>query len=481
MKKIFSVLTLTAAATALCCPSVFAAEIMHSAELGAGISLVFTIPFVGMLLCIAICPLVIPEKWEKWRWLFVLFWSLLFLIPFALTYNVPTMVDQLLESLVGDYLTFIVLLFGLFCVAGNICLEGDLAGTPKTNVLLLLIGTALASWIGTTGASMVMIRPILRANRWRSKCVQTVVFFIFLVSNIGGCLTPIGDPPLLMGFMRGVPFTWELQHLLPIMALNVVLLLAIYFVMDQRAYRKDLAAGRKPLNGGAKLRLSGAHNIVFMLVIVLAVVLSGVLPGMPLFQNAAGDVLGIHIFGSVSLSYPTLIEIVMILAAAFLSFKTTKKDVRTKNNFTWGAIEEVAVLFIGIFITMIPALLFLKAHGADLGLTEPWQMFWATGALSSFLDNTPTYLVFMTTAGALGAAEGVVTTVGTIAVPMLIAISCGAVFMGANTYIGNAPNFMVKSIADENGVKMPSFFGYMAWSVGILIPVFLIDTLLFFL
>ena len=481
MKKTLSVLALTAAAAVLCCPSAFAAEIMHSAELGAGISLVFAIPFLGMLLCIAICPLVIPEKWEKWRWLFVLFWSLLFLIPFALTYNVPTMVDQLLESLVGDYLTFIVLLFGLFCVAGNICLEGDLAGTPKTNVILLLIGTVLASWIGTTGASMVMIRPILRANRWRSKCVQTVVFFIFLVSNIGGCLTPIGDPPLLMGFMRGVPFTWELQHLLPIMILNVVLLLAIYFVMDQRAYRKDLAAGRKPLSGGAKLHLSGGHNIVFMLVIVLAVVLSGVLPGMPLFQDAAGNVLGIHIFGSVSLSYPTLIEIVMILAAAFLSFKTTRKDVRTKNNFTWGAIEEVAVLFIGIFITMIPALLFLKAHGADLGLTEPWQMFWATGALSSFLDNTPTYLVFMTTAGALGAAEGVVTTVGTIAVPMLIAISCGAVFMGANTYIGNAPNFMVKSIADENGVKMPSFFGYMAWSVGILIPVFLIDTLLFFL
>ena len=171
----------------------------------------------------------------------------------------------------------------------------------------------------------------------------------------------------------------------------------------------------------------------------------------------------------------------MILVAAFLSFKTTKKDVRTKNNFTWGAIEEVAVLFIGIFITMIPALLFLKAHGADLGLTQPWQLFWCTGALSSFLDNTPTYLVFMTTAGALGATSGLVTTVGTIAVPLLIAISCGAVFMGANTYIGNAPNFMVKSIADENGVKMPSFFGYMAWSVGILIPVFLIDTLLFFL
>ena len=468
---------------ALLCQTVFASggHILHGTELGAQVSLLYCIPFVGMLLSIAICPLVIPHQWEKWRWAFVLFWSVLFLVPFAMAFGAPTMLDQLLHSMIGDYLTFIVLLFGLFCVAGNICLEGDLAGTPKTNLILLLIGTLLASWIGTTGASMVMIRPLLRANQWRSRCVYTVVFFIFLVSNIGGCLTPIGDPPLLMGFMRGVPFTWELQHLLPIMALNVVLLLAIYFVMDQRAYRKDLAAGRKPLNGGAKLRLSGAHNIVFMLVIVLAVVLSGVLPGMPLFQNAAGDVLGIHIFGSVSLSYPTLIEIAMILAAAFLSFKTTKKDVRTKNNFTWGAIEEVAVLFIGIFITMIPALLFLKAHGADLGLTEPWQMFWATGALSSFLDNTPTYLVFMTTAGALGAAEGVVTTVGTIAVPMLIAISCGAVFMGANTYIGNAPNFMVKSIADENGVKMPSFFGYMAWSVGILIPVFLIDTLLFFL
>ena len=480
-KKLIPTLAAVGAMLILCCPTVFAAEIMHGAEIGSEISLLFCIPFVGMLLSIAICPLVIPHQWEKWRWAFVLFWSLLFLIPFAMTYNIPTMVDQLLESMVGDYLTFIVLLFGLFCVAGNICLEGDLAGTPKTNVGLLLIGTLLASWIGTTGASMVMIRPLLRANRWRSKCVHTVVFFIFLVSNIGGSLTPIGDPPLLMGFMRGVPFTWTLVHLLPIMGLNVVLLLALYFVLDNRAYKKDLAAGLKPPSGGVKFRLTGAHNIIFMLVIVAAVILSGVLPKLPLFQDAAGNVLSIHIFGSVSLSYTAIIEIVMILAAAFLSFKTTKKEVRTKNNFTWGAIEEVAVLFIGIFITMIPALLFLKAHGADLGLTQPWQLFWCTGALSSFLDNTPTYLVFMTTAGALGATSGLVTTVGTIAVPLLIAVSCGAVFMGANTYIGNAPNFMVKSIAEENKVKMPSFFGYMAWSLSCLIPVFLIDTVLFFL
>lgn len=468
----------------LFCQTAFAeggGEIIHAQELGESISLIFVIPFVGMLLSIAICPLVNEHFWEKWRWLFALVWSLLFLIPFAVVYNVPTMFDQFLESIIGDYLTFIILLFGLFCVAGNICLEGDLAGTPKSNLILLLIGTVLASWIGTTGASMVMIRPLLRANKWRSKCVHTVVFFIFLVSNIGGALTPIGDPPLLMGFMRGVPFQWTLIHMLPPMLLNVVLLLGLYFIFDSRLYKKDIAAGMKPVTGGAKLRLTGAHNIIFMLIIVAAVILSGVLPQLDMFQNAEGEVYALHIFGSVHLTVPNIIELIMILAAALLSFVTTKKEVREKNEFTWGAIEEVAVLFVGIFITMIPALLYLKAHGANLGLTEPWQMFWATGVLSSFLDNTPTYLVFMTTAGALGSASGVVTTVGTIAVPLLLAVSCGAVFMGANTYIGNAPNFMVKSIAEENGLKMPSFFGYMAWSVSILIPLFIIDMVVFFI
>ena len=482
MKKKLSAAAAALMMVALLCQTVFASggHILHGTELGAQVSLLYCIPFVGMLLSIAICPLVIPHQWEKWRWAFVLFWSVLFLVPFAMAFGAPTMLDQLLHSMIGDYLTFIVLLFGLFCVAGNICLEGDLAGTPKTNLILLLIGTLLASWIGTTGASMVMIRPLLRANQWRSRCVHTVVFFIFLVSNIGGSLTPIGDPPLLMGFMRGVPFQWTLIHMLPVMALNVVLLLILYYIMDSRAYKKDLAAGRKPLTGGAKIKLTGAHNILFMLMIVAAVVLSGVLPKLPMFQDAAGNVLSLHIYGNVSLTYTNIIEIVLILVAALLSFKTTRKEVRTKNNFTWGAIEEVAVLFIGIFITMIPALLFLNAHGASLGLDQPWQMFWITGALSSFLDNTPTYLVFLTVAGTLGAATGVVTTVGTVAVPMLVAVSCGAVFMGANTYIGNAPNFMVKSIADENGVKMPSFFGYMAWSLSCLIPVFIIDMLVFF-
>ena len=451
----------------------------HTENIGASLSLVYVIPFACMLLCIAIFPLVAGEFWEKNKQWFVILWSLLFLIPFAIKYGMSAMSENLLETIVGDYLTFIVLLFGLFCVAGNITLEGDLVGSPKVNAILLLIGTLLSSWIGTTGASMVMIRPLIRANKWRSRKVHIMVFFIFLVSNIGGCLTPVGDPPLLMGFMRGVGFFWSLR-LIRMLLVNVVLLMSLFLILDVRAYKKDLADGLKPekSDGQAPLRLAGGHNIIFLIAIVGAVILSGVLPGV--FEKA-GLPAGIHIYGEVTLGFPAIIECVIILLAAFLSFKTTKKQVRINNHFTWGAIEEVAVLFIGIFITMIPALLILKARGSELGLNTPWQMFWGTGALSSFLDNTPTYLVFMTTAGTLGAASGVSTTVGTISVQMLEAISCGAVFMGANTYIGNAPNFMVRSIAEENGIKMPSFFGYMGWSLSCLIPVFLIDMLVFFL
>ena len=266
-----------------------------------------------------------------------------------------------------------------------------------------------------------------------------------MVSNMGGCLTPIGDPPLLMGFMRGVPFFWSL-HLLPLLLFNMAVLLFLFYKIDMRAYRAD----------------------IFFVMIVSAVILSGTLPSLPVFQNAEGNVLGIRIFGEVVLGYPSLIEIVIILLAAFLSFKTTDVSIRRENHFTWGAIREVAVLFIGIFITMQPALMLLKANGARLGITEPFQMFWTTGALSSFLDNTPTYLVFLT-------------SLGVVPVKMLLAISAGAVFMGANTYIGNAPNFMVKSIADENGIRMPSFFGYLLWSFIILFPVFILDTLMFFL
>jgi Na+/H+ antiporter NhaD/arsenite permease-like protein len=447
--------------------NVDSAEAIESGD----IPLWLCIPFAGMLLSIAIFPLVNGELWEKLKPYAVAFWSILFLIPFAIKFGSSTALEQLLDSIIGDYLTFIVLLFGLFCVAGNITLKGDLVGSPKLNIVLLLIGTLLSSWIGTTGASMVMIRPLIRANRWRSRRVHIIVFFIFLVSNIGGCLTPVGDPPLLMGFTRGVPFFWSLR-LGKVLIVNVILLLAIFFILDNIAYKKDIRAGLKPntINAKQPIRIDGIHNIIFLVMIVGAVIISGVIPAE----------YAIPIYGEVTLKVSALVEIAIILLAAFLSFKTTDKQVRNNNHFTWGAIQEVAVLFIGIFITMIPALLILKAKGSELGLTKPWQMFWATGLLSSFLDNTPTYLVFFTTAGTLGQA-GITTTVGTIGVTMLEAISCGAVFMGANTYIGNAPNFMVKSIAEENGIKMPSFFGYMLWSLSCLIPVFLIDMLIYFI
>lgn len=479
MKRFLSIFTAFFMLFLLCPTAVWAAG---ESGTESGVPLWLCIPFAGLLLCIAVMPLVKGEWWEAHQPLVVVLWILVMVIPFALLYGVGSAAETVLECTVNDYLTFIVLLFGLFCVSGNITMEGDFAGSPRINVGLLALGTLLASCIGTTGASMLMVRPVIKMNSWRRRKSHIMIFFIFMVSNMGGCLTPIGDPPLLMGFMRGVPFFWSL-HLFPVLIFNMVILLFIFYHLDKRNYRRDIAEGRKPdiSKPGTEFRIDGLHNIIFLIMIVAAVILSGVLPGMPAFQDAAGNARGIHIFGEVSLSFPSLIEIVLILLAAFLSFKTTDKEVRVKNHFTWGAIKEVAVLFIGIFITMQPALMLLKAVGPNLGITEPYQMFWATGALSSFLDNTPTYLVFLTTAGTLGFTGGIATTLGTLPAKMLSAISCGAVFMGANTYIGNAPNFMVKSISDENGVNMPSFFGYMLWSVAVLIPVFIIDMFVFFM
>ena len=377
-------------------------------------------------------PLLRAEWWEAHQPLVVFMWIILLVVPFAIVYGAGDTFETVLECIVNDYLTFIVLLFGLFCVSGNITVGGDFAGSPRVNACLLALGTLLSSCIGTTGASMLMVRPVIKMNSWRKRKRHIMVFFIFLISNMGGCLTPIGDLPLLMGFMRGVPFFWSM-HLLPILIFNLVILLFVFYHLDKKAYRKDIAEGRKPdiSRPGTEFYIEGLHNI--------------------------------------------------ILLAAFLSFKTTDSSIRTKNHFTWGAIKEVAVLFIGIFITMQPALMLLKSVGPNLGISEPYQMFWATGTLSSFLDNTPTYLVFLTTAGTLGLTGGITTALGPIPVNLLEAISCGAVFMGANTYIGNAPNFMVKAISDENGVNMPSFFGYILWSLAFLVPVFILDMLVFFL
>ena len=480
MKKLSA---LAAALLGVLAFSVTAMAESPAGETGTAVpSLLYCIPFAGILLCIALFPLVKPTWWEEHQAPVVLAWSLAFIVPFVIGFGSHHTAEVVLECIINDYLTFIVLLFGLFCVAGNITLEGDLAGSPRINVGLLLFGTLLSSWVGTTGASMLMVRPIIKMNSWRKRKRHIMIFFIFLISNIGGCLTPIGDPPLLMGFMRGVPFFWSLR-LLPILAFNAAVLLFVFYHLDMRAYRKDIAEGRKPdiSKPGTEIRIAGLHNLIFLAAIVVAVLLSGTLPSLPLFRNADGTVRGIPILGEVTLTWPAVIEIAIILASAWLSFRTTSAKVRTENHFTWGAIKEVAILFIGIFITMQPALMILKANGASLGLDSPYQMFWATGALSSFLDNTPTYLVFLTTAGSLGFTEGIATALGTVPAKMLVAISCGAVFMGANTYIGNAPNFMVKSISDENGVRMPSFFGYILWSLGFLIPVFILDTLIFFL
>ncbi|MDR2088909.1 MAG: sodium:proton antiporter [Clostridiales Family XIII bacterium] len=457
-----------------------AAEGAHA--LGNALPFWSVAPFAGLLLSIAIFPLIKPHWWEKHLLKVSIFWSLLFFVPFAIVFGAKPAFFELIEIVLLDYLPFIVLLWGLFAVSGGIVLRGDLAGTPKVNLVMLLIGTLLASWVGTTGASMLLIRPMLRANAWRKKKAHVVVFFIFLVSNMGGCLTPVGDPPLFLGFLRGVPFFWTMR-LLPLLLFNAAVLLAVFFFMDTRIYKKELLESGGPANSGGKvpLSLAGAHNLLFIAVIVGSVILSGITATHPSFYDEnLGVLFGIPVYEGVILPYSSVLQMALIVLAGILSIVTTKSELRRENLFTWGPIKEVAHLFIGIFITMIPALALLNAHGAELGLTRPWQFFWATGALSSFLDNAPTYLVFMTTAGSLGAAEGLATAAGVIAPKLLLAVSAGAVFMGANTYIGNAPNFMVRSIAEENGIRMPSFFGYIGWSLCFLVPLFLLDTLLFF-
>ncbi len=453
-------------------------------DIGTTLPLWSVIPFVGMLLSIAFFPLTKPEWWEHHQLHVAAFWSLVFLIPFTAVYGFGIMLEKMGEVVLLDYVPFIVLLLGLFTVAGGIHIAGAPVGTTKNNVIMMAIGTFLASFVGTTGAAMLLIRPVLRSNAWRQHKTHIVVFFIFLVANIGGCLTPLGDPPLFLGFLRGVPFFWTAQHIWPLLLLNAAILLAVFAVLDSRYVKKEGKEGLERLelqqkaSEKIKFRLEGAYNFIFLAIIIFAVIIKGVI------GTSYGDphhVPGITFGEEVHLGFDWFLQVALILVAMFLSLKFTPKKLREDNEFEWEPIAEVARLFIGIFITMIPALALLSANGSNLGVDTPLKFFWITGALSSFLDNSPTYVVFLTTAGALGADAGVWTTVGIVTERILLAISAGAVFMGAITYIGNAPNFMVNNISQSNGVKMPSFFGYMKWSVGILVPVFIIDTLLFFL
>ena len=457
-------------------------------DLGSTLPIWSIIPFVGMLLSIAILPLVAGEWWEKHQLYGAIFWALLFLIPFTVAYGLHETGYELMESVVLDYIPFIALLLGLFIVAGNIHVAGTIAGTTRNNVLMLAIGTFLASWVGTTGAAMLLIRPVLRANQWRRNKTHIIVFFIFLVANMGGCLTPLGDPPLFLGFLRGVPFLWTMEHIWPMLVINTLILLAVFWVIDSHFVKKEGKEGLEALElerkamGRIPFRIEGAHNVIFLGIIIASVILNGAIPQTEACLDAQGRVIGLDVYEGIHLGFNYFLQIVMIAVAALLSWFTTKPELREKNDFEWGPIAEVAKLFIGIFITMIPALAILRTYGGDLGIDNPMKFFWITGALSSFLDNSPTYVVFLTTAGALGATSGVATTVGIVAEEILLAISAGAVFMGAITYIGNAPNFMVKSMSERSGgVKMPSFFGYMGWSCAILIPLFIIDTVIFFL
>jgi Na+/H+ antiporter NhaD/arsenite permease-like protein len=369
------------------------------------------------------------------------------------------------SAIFREYVPFMTLLFSLYTVCGGIRIEGDLTARPTTNTMFLLVGGLLASFIGTTGAAMLLIRPLLHTNRERKHVVHTVIFFIFIVCNCGGCLLPIGDPPLFLGYLLGVPFLYTLDLWKEWVFVNGALL-AIYFVWDSlwlypREEKKDLGHDIARVH---RLRFGGLWpNIPLLLLIVFSVAVLS--PGK-------------KFLGTDWLPWMYLREVVQLLLVG-LSLFLGDQHLRRQNHFNYFAIMEVAVLFFGIFITMQPALQILKVYGPTLGVTTPTQFFWASGGLSSFLDNAPTYVVFFTAAKALTHANDLADPVAGVSRALLAAVSLGSVFMGANTYIGNGPNFMVKAIAEQSGVKMPSFFGYMIYSVCILIPLFILTDWLF--
>jgi len=446
----------------------------QAAELnGAALSIIWAVPFVGILLSIALCPLVIPHFWEHNIGKVSAFWGALVLIPMAIFFGSDTALMALSHAALLEYIPFILLLLALFTVAGGIVIRGNLHGTPLVNTILLAIGTLLASIIGTTGASMVMIRPALRANDNRKHNAHVFVFFIFLVANIGGSLTPLGDPPLFLGFLRGVDFFWTTTHLFPETLMVSSLLLAIFFTLDSWYYRKEGYLPRDP-TPDSPLRISGGFNFALIAVIIAAILAS-----------AKFDVGEITIAGN-HLSIANLLRDVTMVIVALVSLAITPKADREANDFSWDPIIEVAKLFAGIFLAIVPVIAILKAGPQGVmaplvalvshadGSANNIAYFWLTGALSAFLDNAPTYLVFFETAG------GDASTLMYAGARTLTAISAGAVFMGAVSYIGNAPNFMVYAIARRSGVNMPNFFGYMGWSVSILIPIFILVTIVFF-
>lgn len=434
--------------------------------MGSRLPLWSVLPFVALLASIALLPLAAPRFWEKNRnraWV-----AAAFAVPFAagLCLGLPEEGPSALVHSLREYTSFILLLASLYVIAGGVYVRGSLAGSPLSNTALLGIGALLANVVGTTGASMILIRPLLRANRARQHRSHIVVFFMFVVSNCGGLLTPLGDPPLYLGFLKGVPFAWTLS-LWPAWLLANGLVLLVFNLVDQRILEQEELARK-----GSQLEevlhhepvgIVGQRNLLLLGAVIAVVLAQG--GGRWPFGVAEG----------------------LLVAIAVVSHAWTDPSTRRANAFTFGPIAEVAILFAGIFVTMIAPLEILNARGGELGLVRPWHYFWTTGALSSVLDNAPTYLTFA--AGACGRAgigiEGHryladFLARGPESARVLQAISCGAVFMGAMTYIGNGPNLMVKAIAEENGVKMPSFGGYLVWSMLVLLPIFALVSWLFF-
>ncbi len=441
---------------------------------GEDLSITWVIPFIGVLLSIAIFPLIAPSFWHRNFGKISFFWAAVFIIPFIIKQGFSITFYELIHVSFLEYIPFMILLLALFTISGGVRLTGTLVGKPMTNLAIILVGTFFASWMGTTGAAMLLIRPLIRANSKRQYKVHTIVFFIFLVANIGGSLTPLGDPPLFLGFLKGVSFFWTTTALFKPMLFMVVSLAIIYFIIDSYLFNQE-----KPMEDDGeihKLGLEGSFNLLLLCGVLGSVLLSG-------FWQPQIHFTVYH----VEIELQHMARDLLLLILVFTSWKLTPESIRVANEYTWFPIVEVAKLFAGIFVTIIPAIAILKAgtHGALATVIdsvsadgEPvnYMYFWLTGILSSFLDNAPTYLVFFNTAG------GDAATLMTTQYNTLVAISAGAVFMGANTYIGNAPNFMVKSISESSGIEMPSFFGYLVkYAIPILFPLYFIVMYIFFL
>nr|WP_145546875.1 sodium:proton antiporter [Variovorax boronicumulans] len=462
--------------TLACVLGLVAPLVGHAAELdGRALSAWWGLPFAGVLLSIALFPLLAMRIWHHHYGKITAAWALAFFVPFVGVFGPGLAGASLVHALLAEYIPFIVLLTALFTVAGGIYIRGNLHGSPALNTGILAIGAVLASFMGTTGASMLLIRPLVRANDNRRHKAHVVVFFIFIVSNIGGSLTPLGDPPLFLGFLKGIEFFWTLRNIVPETAFMLACLLVLFYGLDSWYFRREGVLPADPTPDTPQLGFDGGINFVLLLAVVILVLMSGLWQSGVVFDVAGTPV-----------PLPSLVRDIGLVGVTLLSLKLTAAKVHADNQFSWGPMVEVAKLFAGIFLTIIPVIAMLRAGtdgpfgavvravtGPD-GQPLPAMYFWATGLLSSFLDNAPTYLVFFNTAG--GDAQQLMTTLA----PTLAAISAGAVFMGANSYIGNAPNLMVKAIAEERGVAMPSFFGYMAWSCAVLVPLFAVLTFLFF-